>query len=231
MAIFKSIDPRLSRYDHLVVHCTATRADQKNVDAKWVDRAHKKRGWSGCGYHAVITREGKLEMFDEGFSTRPVDKTGAHVGGCGAGWNGRSFGVTLAGGINSSGKPENNFTKRQFSMLAKLIKAFLASHETPDKVTIMGHRDLIRMTGAPAKACPCFDVSSYLVEYKIYDDEDVLVEEDDSPLILPSTYVVKRGESLWKIANTYGVSVTAIKSINGLVSNVIKTGQELKLEL
>ena len=114
-------------------------------------------------------------------------------------------------------------------MLAKLIKAFLASHETPDKVTILGHRDLIRMTGAPAKACPCFDVSSYLVEYKIYDDEDVLVEEDDSPLLLPSTHVVKRGDSLWKIANTYGVSVTDIKSINGLASNVIKPGQVLKL--
>ncbi len=58
MAIFKQIDPRISHFDHFVVHCTATKPGQKNIDAKWVDRLHKKRGWSGCGYHAVITREG-----------------------------------------------------------------------------------------------------------------------------------------------------------------------------
>lgn len=229
MSIFKQIDPRISHYDHFIVHCTATKLSQNNIDAKWVDKAHKKRGWSGCGYHAVITREGELQMFDAGFPTRAVDQKGAHVGGCGPGWNKRSFGVTLAGGLDNSGNPENNFTKKQYRTLARLIKAFLKSHEKPDSVTIMGHRDLIRLTHSSPKACPCFDVAQYLVEYKIHDDEDADTDDSTSPLALPPGYTVKSGDSLWKISNTFGISITDLKSINNLSGDVIKPGQELKL--
>ncbi len=230
MAIFKQIDPRISHYDHFIVHCTATKVSQKRIDAKWVDRLHKKKGWSGCGYHAVISREGQLQMFDDGFPARPVEQKAAHVGGCGAGWNKRSFGVTLAGGLDESGRPENNFTKKQFRTLVRLINAFLKSHENPDNVNIMGHRDLIRLTNAFPKACPCFDVAQFLVDYKINQDEDAdTIQDDSSPLALPEQYTVKRGDSLWKIANTLGISVYTLKAVNSLQGDVIQPGQILKL--
>ena len=230
MAIFKRIDPRISHYDHFIVHCTATKVSQKNIDAKWVDRLHKRKGWSGCGYHAVITRDGQLQMFDDGFPTRPVEQKGAHVGGCGAGWNQRSFGATLAGGLDEAGRPENNFSKKQFRSLVRLIKAFLRSHENPDNVKIMGHRDLIRLTNASPKACPCFDVSQFLVDYGINLDEDAdTIRDEDSPLALAEQYTVKTGDSLWKIADTYGISVSALKAVNGLQGNVIQPGQILRL--
>ena len=229
MAIFKQIDPRISHYDHFIVHCTATKAGQKKIDAKWVDKEHKKRGWSGCGYHAVITREGVLQVFDKGFPTRQVDQKGAHVGGCGPGWNKRSFGVSLAGGLDNNNKPENNFTKKQFRTLTRLLKAFLKSHENPDSVTIIGHRDLIRLTHSSPKACPCFDVAQFLVDYKIHDDEDAASNELPSPLAIPASYKVKRGDSLWKISDTFGISIAELKSINNLTSDVIQPGQELKL--
>jgi len=46
----------------------------------------------------------------------------------------------------------------------------------------------------------------------------------------PSTYVVKSGDSLSKIASTYKVTVSQLKSWNNLKSDVIYIGQTLKLD-
>jgi membrane-bound lytic murein transglycosylase D len=40
-------------------------------------------------------------------------------------------------------------------------------------------------------------------------------------------YVVQNGDSLWKIADSFGSTVKSIKAINGLESNWLKVGQEL----
>ena len=42
-------------------------------------------------------------------------------------------------------------------------------------------------------------------------------------------YVVKKGDSLWKIANSYGISVDDLKSANNLTSNLLSIGQILNL--
>ena len=44
-----------------------------------------------------------------------------------------------------------------------------------------------------------------------------------------TTYVVKSGDTLYGIAASYGVTVKAIKSLNGLTSNTLRVGQKLRI--
>ena len=45
------------------------------------------------------------------------------------------------------------------------------------------------------------------------------------------TYIVKPGDSLWSIANKYGVSVASLKSYNNLKNDYIMIGQSLHIPL
>ena len=49
-------------------------------------------------------------------------------------------------------------------------------------------------------------------------------EENDT---VPTTYTVASGDSLWSIANRFGVTVNDLKSANGLTSNLLSVGQVL----
>lgn len=44
-----------------------------------------------------------------------------------------------------------------------------------------------------------------------------------------SYYTVQKGDSLWKIANKYNITINDIKNINNLSSNLLKVGQILKI--
>jgi N-acetylmuramoyl-L-alanine amidase len=132
---------------HITVHCSATKPSVY-VDRAVIDRWHRAKGWLGIGYHFVIKRDGIVE------AGRPLDKVGAHVERHNVG----NIGICMAGGLKESdGSPEDNFTHEQYHALALLLQALTAQHGISQD-HILGHRDWPNV----AKACPCFDVKSWL---------------------------------------------------------------------
>lgn len=242
----EGFDQRLVRYDHIIVHCTAT-PPNIDVDAKWVDRAHRERGFkNGCGYHAVITRKGDWQDHDGGFTTREPGFMGAHVGDCGRGWNERSFGISLAGGVDVHMKPERNFTENQMDTLEAGIEKFLSLHPDGKRVKILGHRDLIKLTGAPPKACPCFDFNDWWqlrghvrrdamvskTKVSLMRGEDTRAEGNPT-LVVPEWYAVNKGDTLSRIALNYGRSLDELKELNPRLASrnydMLKIGEKIKL--
>lgn len=143
MAVIK-LNPQDVRY--LVVHCSATQA-KANIGAKEITRMHRERGFLTIGYHFVIRRDGTVEK------GRALDAIGAHA----EGWNSRSLGICLVGGIDKDGKPQNNFTDDQFATLAKLL---MDLRKDFPKASVLGHRDLPNVK----KDCPCFSVRDWVKE-------------------------------------------------------------------
>lgn len=140
----QGIEEVRQRTDLIIVHCAATKPSL-DIGVKDIDRWHRQRGWLKVGYHFVIRRDGTREK------GRDLMEPGAHA----AGYNHRSVGVCLVGGLAEDGvTPENNFTDAQWATLRLTLKELRADFP---EARIIGHREV-----EPSKACPSFDVQEYL---------------------------------------------------------------------
>ena len=150
---------------YIVIHCSQTRPSMKDVDAKWIDRVHRERGWTKIGYGKVIKRDGTVEQ------GRGDDDVQAHV----KGYNHTSFGLCLVGGAKEEDwlQPEDNFTAEQWESLKKTLEELIEKY--PD-AQIVGHYMLDEN-----KTCPNFNIRKYLLneDIKNYKFQDGLTNEAD----------------------------------------------------
>jgi N-acetylmuramoyl-L-alanine amidase len=147
--------------DYLVVHCSATPAN-RDIGRAEIDNMHRQRGFRMIGYHFVIRRDGRVEI------GRPETEPGAHV----EGFNNRSLGICLVGGVLPDGKTaESNFTPAQYNSLASLLRSRTALYPHAE---VLGHRDLSPDTNRDGKVspnewlkqCPCFDVKPWWANHR-----------------------------------------------------------------
>jgi len=152
-----------NRTDFIIIHCAATKPDM-DIGRKEIDRWHRARGWRCIGYHIVIRRNGKVEY------GRAIDAIGAHARG---GYNHKSVGICLVGGIDGNGSPEDNFTPEQYGTLKRVLDEMV---ELYPEAKIIGHNEV----AMPAKACPSFDVQKKLPLLGVRQPDEVEEEYDDA---------------------------------------------------
>jgi len=130
----------------IIIHCSATKPSM-DIDAETIDDWHKKRGWSGIGYHFVIKRDGTLEH------GRDIEKTGAHC----KGHNKNTIGICMVGGVSENNVKiaEDNFTPEQWYTLESLVENLVWKDYVEGGAYIKGHNEFA------SKACPSFDVQEW----------------------------------------------------------------------
>jgi N-acetylmuramoyl-L-alanine amidase len=141
--------------DYVVWHCSAS-GPSRDIGAADIDTMHKARGWEAIGYALVIRRNGRVEVGED------LKRYGAHA----AGYNARSVGVCLVGGVDESGKSVNNFTPEQWASAKKVYDFLSLVYPEADHV---GHRDLspdkdgngVIDSWEFMKDCPCFSVAEW----------------------------------------------------------------------
>ena len=146
-----------------VTHWTGTFTNQ-NTTARDVHSWHLDRGFSGCGYHYIILRDGKLQR------GRPLNIRGAHSKAYGH--NKYSIGIAFAGGFNCpTGTPNperflsaDSFNIAQLSTYAMFVESFYTVWPGGQA---WGHND----TTDQGKIDPGFDVQQYV--YNKFNKENI----------------------------------------------------------
>ena len=145
--------------DAIVIHCSATRANQ-DVRAADIDKWHKERGFACIGYNYVIDLDGTVE------TGRPLTRDGAHcntAGLSGVSYNKHSIGICYVGGLDENGNAADTRTPEQKKALSELVYKLMEEYPI---VEVIGHRDAspdkngngVIEQNEWIKQCPCFDV-------------------------------------------------------------------------
>jgi N-acetylmuramoyl-L-alanine amidase len=138
----------LRNIKYIVVHCTAT-PPTTTIDS--IKRYWKEqRGWGDTpGYHYIIERDGNvIQLLDESLNSNGVYM---HNSSC--------INLSYIGGVDKDNKPADNRSELQKHAMFDLIVSLTEKYPQAE---VLGHRDFPNV----AKACPSFDVKTWLSEYE-----------------------------------------------------------------
>lgn len=130
----------MRKITEIIVHCSATR-EGKEFTVADIDRWHREKGWKGCGYHYVITLDGRVQP------GRPEQIAGAHC----SGRNAESLGICYIGGCDLVGKSKDTRTEAQRKSMVTLIRQLMQAHGISIE-NVRCHNEF------STKACPSFSV-------------------------------------------------------------------------
>ena len=135
------MEPR-NKTDYIVVHCAATNPSM-DIGADTIRDWHVNgNGWRDIGYHLVIRRDGSVEK------GRDINDSGALA----AGYNSKSIGLCLVGGMAEDNSAEDNFTAQQWTSLLATVKELEVDFPN---AKVIGHNEISE------KECPSFDVQKW----------------------------------------------------------------------
>jgi len=103
-----NLKPNMIVYHHTV---------ENNLTPQKIDEMHKKRGWTGIGYHFYIRKDGTI------YRGRPQNAIGSHASCV----NDRAFGIALEGNFNVE-----QLTLEQMNSLISLSKYLMKKYNITD---------------------------------------------------------------------------------------------------
>ena len=113
----------------IVIHCSATRSNQR-FTVEMLKACHNARfNGKGIGYHYFIEKDGQV------FQTRDENEIGMHA----RHYNAHSIGICYEGGLDEKGRPADTRTPAQRAALIALLRSLKIDY--PD-AEIMGHCEL-----------------------------------------------------------------------------------------
>ena len=122
--------------DKIIIHCSDSDIESHD-NIETIREWHLARGFSDCGYHFYIRKNGVIEL------GRPIEKAGAHC----KGYNRASIGICLGG--------RHEFTEEQFTACRRIINMIIQFNP---KMEIFGHCNF------STKTCPNFDYEKEIID-------------------------------------------------------------------
>ena len=146
------------KLQYLVIHCSATREGQhfekKDILAWHCSPSPRGRGWSKPGYTDIILLDGTIQNLTPFNQDDEVE--GFEVTNGVRGINSISRHICYIGGMDKQNKyAKDTRTKSQLITMGIYVKYMVRRHP---HIIIAGHNQF------STKACPSFDVPSYVVD-------------------------------------------------------------------